>query len=75
MFTHKDGIVTAIGVLVLVIGTATGSAYVMLGMAVAGLVLSAILYRGNFKHRAGLVVLAATAAAVAFATGIVLSVR
>ena len=75
MFTYKDGILTAIGVLVLMIGTATGSAFAMLGMAAAGLVLAAILYRGSYKDRGRLVVLAAAAAVVAFATGIVLSVQ
>jgi hypothetical protein len=77
MLTRKDGIVIAIAIVVLVIGTATGSAYAMLGMAVAGLIVSAILYRGTFQHREGLIVLTATAVvtAVAFAAGFVLSVR
>ncbi len=73
MFSNKDGIPIAIAILVLVIGTATGNAYAMLGMAVAGLVLCTILYRWNSKDRAGLVVITATAAAVAFAAGIALS--
>ena len=72
MFTQRDGIVTAIAVLVLVIGTATGNAYAMLAMAVAGLALSVVLYRRHFTGRTALVVL--TAAVVAFAAGIALSV-
>jgi hypothetical protein len=77
MFTDKEGIVTAIGVLILVIGAATGNAYAMLAMAAAGLVLCAILYRGSYKGGTGLVLLAATATAavVAFAAGIALSGR
>ena len=42
---RKNSIVTAIGILVLVIGTATGSAYAMLAMAAVGLTLIAISYR------------------------------
>jgi|GEM_PF-3892996 len=72
MFSHKEEIVTAIGVLVLVIGAASGSAYVMLGMATAGLVLSAALYWGNTTYRTGLVVL--TAAIISFVAGVALSV-
>ena len=33
MFTRSDGILIAIALIVLVIGTATGSGYAMLGMA------------------------------------------
>ena len=73
MFTRKDSILIATAVLVLVIGTATGSAYAMFGMATVGLVLAAILYRGSLKNRPALVVLTATTAAVAFAIGFALS--
>jgi hypothetical protein len=73
MFTRKGDIVTAIAVLVLVIGTATGNAYVMLGLSAAGLVVSAALYRGYSKPLASLVVLAVAGAA--FAAGFVMSVR
>src|SRR4029450_8230869 len=72
MFTRKDGILTAIGVMVLLIGTATGSAYAMLGMAVAGLALSLFLiYRWNLKGNTSLIVL--TVAVTAMAIGIALS--
>ena len=63
-----DGIVTAIGILVLVLGTATGNAYVMLAMAIVALVAMAILGRKSLSWRAMFVatVTAVTAFAVAF---------
>jgi len=73
MFTRNDGIIIAIAVTVLTIGTATGSAYVMLGLAVAGLVLAAVIYRGSSKGRGTLIV--STAAATAFAFGIAWSMH
>jgi hypothetical protein len=76
MFTRNDGILIAIAVIVLVIGTAIGSAYVMLGMAVTGLVISAVLYRANFKQRGSVIVLTATVVALAAGIiGFILSVR
>jgi hypothetical protein len=73
MITRNEGLPIAIAVIVLVIGAATGSAYVMLGLAVAGLVLSMALYRGRWTHLASVVVLAAAGAA--FAAGFLMSVR
>ena len=63
-----DGIVTAIGILVLVLGTATGNAYVMLAMAIAAIVAVAIFGRKSFSWPAvfGVTVAAVTAFAVAF---------
>jgi len=65
-----DGILTAIGLLVLVIGTATGNAYVMFAMAIGALVAVAIFGRNSFSWRAlfGVTVAAATAFAFAFGT-------
>ena len=47
--SSEDGIVVAIGVLVLLIGTATGSAFAMLAMALVALAVTGIFYR----HRLG----------------------
>ena len=43
--SRKDGIVTAICVLVFMISTATGNAYVMLGAAVVTLAVVSVWYR------------------------------
>jgi O-antigen ligase len=43
--SQKDGIVAAIAVLVLLVGTATGNAYLMLAMAIAALLVISILVR------------------------------
>jgi hypothetical protein len=65
--SRKDGIVTAIGVLVLLLGTATGNAIAMLVMSIVGLAVITIFYRQSFGRIALLVMLvgACTAAAVA----------
>ena len=62
-----NGIVEAIGILVLVLGTATGNAYVMFAMAIAAIVAVAIFGRKSFSWRAvfGVSVAAVTAFAVA----------
>jgi hypothetical protein len=52
MFTRDDSLVAAISVIVLVIGAATGNAFVMFGLAAVALVLSALIYRW---HRSGTV--------------------
>jgi hypothetical protein len=67
--SRKDGIVTAIGVLVLVIGTATGNAYVMLALAVVALVVLAVFFRKRVGRTAllAMAVSAVTVAAVAAA--------
>jgi hypothetical protein len=65
--------VGAIAVIVLLIGTATGSAYVMLGMSVTALVLLALFYR---KHIGTGAILAAFMAAITAAIiGIVVAMR
>ena len=43
--SRRDNLVTAIGVLVLLLGTATGNAIVMLGLSVVALVVIAVFYR------------------------------
>lgn len=64
---NMDGIVTAIGIGVLLLGAATGSAYVMFVLAVVGMLAVAILAPGRIGWR-GLfcaAIAATTAAAVA----------
>jgi hypothetical protein len=71
--TQREDIVGAIAVIVLVIGTATGSAAVMLGMSVTAIVLLALVYRKRIGTGA---ILAALMAAVSAAViGIVVSMR
>jgi hypothetical protein len=65
-----NGIVTALGILVLVIGTASGNAYVMLAMAVAALAGIAIVSRRAMGWRALVAMTAAAATAFAVAIGI-----
>jgi O-antigen ligase len=59
--SHKNGIVAAIGVLVLLIGTATGNAYLMLAMAIVALLVCAILLRQRLRRNVLLAVFAAAA--------------
>ena len=63
-----NGIVTAIGILVLVLGTASGNAYVLFTMAIAAIVAVALFGRKSFSWRVvfGVTVAAVTACAVAF---------
>jgi hypothetical protein len=69
----RDDILGAIAVMVLLIGTATGSAYVMLGLSVAALIVLPLIY-GQRIGRGG--ILAAFVAAVTAAIiGIVASLR
>ncbi len=42
--SRRDGIVTALGILILAVGTATGSAYLLLGMSAAALVLFVVCF-------------------------------
>jgi hypothetical protein len=71
--SRKDDIVGAIAVIVLVIGTATGSAYVMLGMSVTALILLALFYRQRIGT--GAILAAFVAAVTAAIIGIVVSMR
>jgi hypothetical protein len=70
-YSRKSGIVTAIGIVVLLLGTATGNAYAMLAMAVVALVMIAALYREELGRNAWLAMVlaltAGTAAAIALA--------
>ncbi len=66
--SNLNGILTAIGIIVLLVGTATGNAYVMLAMAIAALVAVAIFARESLSWRAcfGMTVAAVMAFALAF---------
>ena len=64
----RENAVLAIGVIVLIIGAATGSAYMMLGLAAVGIVLAALIYRPHRRESLRLVAVSAVAAAIA--TGI-----
>ena len=68
--SRKDGIVTAIGVLVLLLGTATGNAYAMLVMAIIALAVIAIFYRQRLSRNVLLVILTAAVTAATVAIGI-----
>ena len=48
MFRPQDDILAAVGIMVLLIGTATGSAYAMIGLAAAGLMRFQFGYSGQF---------------------------
>ena len=63
-------ILTAIGILVLVLGTATGNAYVMLAMGIAAIAAVAIFGRKSFSWPAVFGVTAAAVVAFAVAFGI-----
>ena len=68
--SSKSGIVTAIGVLVLLLGTATGNAYVLLVMSIVALAVIGIFYRHELSRIAWMVMLVAVATAVAVAFAI-----
>jgi O-antigen ligase len=68
--SRKGGIVAAIGLLVLLLGTATGNAYMMLAMAISALAIIAIVYRGKLGRGAMLAITAATATAITVAFAI-----
>jgi hypothetical protein len=67
--TRRDGLVVAISILVLVIGTATGNAYAMFGISLAALALVTIWYRKRIGGGAILItsLAAVTAMVIAFA--------
>ena len=64
--SRRNGIIGAIGVLVLLLGTATGNAYAILTMAIVALVAIVIF----FRQRLGRNVIFAMTAAAATAIGI-----
>ena len=64
--SRRDDMLGVIGVVILLIGAATGNAYVMLGMSAAVLLLLAVFFRRQIGRGAPLVsfVVAVTAAAI-----------
>ena len=71
--SRRDDLLGAIAVVVLLIGTATGNAYAMLGMSVAALALIALFCRKQMGSGAILVML--VAAVTATVIGTVLAMR
>lgn len=71
--SRRDDILGAIAVIALLIGTATGSAYVMLGMSVTALILLALAYRQRIGT--GAILAAFVAAVTAAIIGTVVSMR
>jgi hypothetical protein len=69
--SRKDTITAAIGVLVLLLGTATGNAWAMLAMSVVALVVMTVLYRRGPGRNTIRVIL--VAAATAFVVAIAIS--
>ncbi len=70
---RKDDFLGAIAVIVLLIGTATGNAYAMLGVSVAALALMAVFCRRRIGN--GPLLVALVAAVTAAAIGIVMAIR
>jgi hypothetical protein len=66
--SRRDDILGAIAVIVLIIGTATGNAYAILGMSVTALILLAVFYRRQIGR--GPILLAFVAAVTATVIGI-----
>jgi hypothetical protein len=71
--SRRDDMLGAVAVIVLLIGTANGSAYVMLGMSVTVLILLALFYRQHLET--GAILAAFVAAVTAAIIGIVVSMR
>ena len=71
--SRRDDLIGAIGVIILLIGTATGNAYAMLGMSVTALTILAVFYRRQIGSGALLVTF--VAAATAAVIGIVVANR
>ena len=72
-YSRKAGIATAVGIVVLLLGTATGSAYAMLAMAVVALVMITALYREELGHHAALAMALALAAGIATAIAVAIT--
>lgn len=66
--SRRDDVIGAIGVIILLIGTATGNAFAMLVMSVTALILLTVIYRRQIGSGALLVafVAAVTAAVIGF---------
>jgi hypothetical protein len=67
--SRRDDVLGVIGVIILLIGTATGNAYAMLGMSVTALILLAVFCRRQIGS--GALLVAFVAAVTAAVIGIV----
>ena len=70
---RRDDLLGAIAVIILLIGTATGNAYAILGMSVAALIVLIVFYRQRIGS--GAILVALVAAVVAAVIGITLTLR
>jgi hypothetical protein len=66
---RRDDMLGAIGVVILLIGTATGNAYVMLGLSLTALLLLTLFYRQRIGT--GAILAAFVAAVTAMIIGVV----
>jgi predicted membrane-bound mannosyltransferase len=71
--SHKDELFSALSVVLLLIGTATGSARAMLAMSAISLTLMAVFYRTQMKS--GALFVAAAAAVTAMVVALVIMAR
>lgn len=69
--SRRDDILAVIAVIILLIGTALGNAYAMLGMSVTALILLAVFYRQRLGS--GVILVSFAAAITAALIGIVVA--
>ena len=69
--SRRDDVLGAIGVIILLIGTASGNAYAMLGMSVTAIILLAVFHRREIGS--GALLVAFVAAVTAAVIGIVVA--
>lgn len=65
--SRDDGLLNAAGLLILLLGTATGSAVVMLGLSLFALCMVVLFYRDRLAQGASILLLAAAAIAALLA--------
>lgn len=70
---RKEGIVAVIALVVLLIGTATGSAVAMFILAVLGMAIVAVIYARTFNLKTALVIATSMLIAFAIAVGVALT--
>lgn len=71
--SRKGEMLSALAVVILLIGTATGSAIALLAMSMIGLSLMTVFYRKQFSR--GLVLAAAMAAITAIGISLIMSMK
>ena len=69
--SHRDEIITAISVLALLIGTATGNAIAMLTIAIVAFAVISIIHRRKIGSK--VLIAVATAASIGFAIAMTIS--